>query len=67
MHYKESTKKGSLNYVLVFYRAMQIFARTTSVDAPTVRCRVIQLAIYLRAALAIASRVSKSVALPAVE
>ncbi|MEG2337084.1 MAG: glycosyltransferase family 2 protein [Bacteroidales bacterium] len=27
IHYKgESTKKGSLNYVIVFYRAMQIFA-----------------------------------------
>ncbi|HSA04639.1 MAG TPA: glycosyltransferase family 2 protein, partial [Tenuifilaceae bacterium] len=28
IHYKgESTKKGSLNYVLVFYKAMIIFAK----------------------------------------
>jgi GT2 family glycosyltransferase len=69
VHYKgESTKKGSLNYVLVFYRAMQIFARTHfSGRGGRAMHLVIQLAIYLRAALAIASRVSKSVALPAVE
>jgi len=69
VHYKgESTKKGSLNYVLVFYRAMQIFARTHfSGRGGRAMHRVIQLAIYLRAAMAIASRVSKAVALPAVE
>ena len=69
VHYKgESTKKGSLNYVLVFYRAMQIFARTHfSGRGGRAMHRVIQLAIYLRAGLAIASRVSKSIALPAVE
>lgn len=69
VHYKgESTKKGSLNYVLVFYRAMQIFARTHFRGrGGRAMHRVIQLAIYLRAALAIASRVSKSIALPAIE
>ncbi|MGB1122695.1 MAG: glycosyltransferase family 2 protein [Flavobacteriales bacterium] len=69
VHYKgESTKKGSLNYVLVFYRAMQIFARTHfSGRGGRAMHQVIQLAIYLRAALAIASRVFKSISLPAVE
>ncbi len=69
VHYKgESTKKGSLNYVLVFYRAMQIFARTHFRGrSGRAMHRVIQLAIYLRAALAIVSRVSKAIALPTVE
>lgn len=69
VHYKgESTKKGSLNYVLVFYRAMQIFARTHFRGrGGRAMHRVIQMAIYLRASLAIASRVSKAVALPAAE
>lgn len=69
VHYKgESTKKGSLNYVLVFYKAMQIFART-HFRGPGGRAMhaVIQLAIYLRAALAIASRAWKVIALPLVE
>lgn len=59
IHYKgESTKKGSLNYVKMFYQAMIIFtgkhfssrkARTFSV--------LIQLAIYFRAALSLGKRV----------
>ena len=62
VHYKgESTKKGSLNYVLVFYKAMQIFART-HFSGPGGRAMhaVIQIAIYLRAAMAIASRAWKT-------
>ncbi len=69
VHYKgESTKKGSLNYVLVFYKAMQIFART-HFSGPGGRAMhaVIQIAIYLRAAMAIASRAWRAIALPLVE
>jgi GT2 family glycosyltransferase len=69
IHYKgESTKKGSLNYILVFYKAMLIFARTHFKGSEgKVLLSFIQLAIYFRAALAIVSRVVKKWALPAVE
>ena len=69
IHYKgESTKKGSLNYVLVFYKAMQIFANTHfSGSRGRAFLLLIQLAIYFRAGLAIASRLSKRVFLPLTE
>ena len=69
IHYKgESTKKGSLNYVLVFYKAMLIFARTHFEGSEgKVLLALIQMAIYFRAALAIFSRVVKKWALPAME
>ena len=69
IHYKgESTKKGSLNYVLVFYRAMQIFAKTHfSGPGGQVMHAVIQWAIYVRAALAIGSRIWKAISLPLIE
>ncbi len=69
VHYKgESTKKGSLNYVLVFYRAMQIFASSHFRGrGGRAMHYVIQLAIFLRATIAIASRVADAVVLPAVE
>jgi O-antigen biosynthesis protein len=69
IHYKgESTKKGSLNYVLVFYRAMQIFAKA-HFSGPGARAMhaLIQLAIYARASLAIAARVWHAVQLPLLE
>ncbi len=52
IHYKgESTKKGSLNYVLVFYKAMLIFARTHFEGSEgKVLLALIQVAIYFRAA-----------------
>ena len=58
IHYKgESTKKSSVNYVLVFYNAMVIFAKK---HFPYKRARLfthlINLAIYFRAFLAILSR-----------
>ncbi len=55
IHYKgESTKKGSLNYVKVFYNAMIIFARKHfSGGGAQLYIKGIQLAIYLRAGLAI--------------
>ena len=58
IHYKgESTKKGSLNYVKMFYQAMIIFARKhfSSRKARTFS-KLINLAIYFRAALSLAKR-----------
>jgi GT2 family glycosyltransferase len=58
IHYKgESTRKGSLNYVRMFYQAMIIFARKhfTSRRARTFSM-LIKLAIYFRAALSIGRR-----------
>jgi hypothetical protein len=59
IHYKgESTKKGSVNYVLVFYNAMKIFARKHFSKGKGAGTMIffINLAIYLRAAMAIAGR-----------
>lgn len=66
IHYKgESTKKGSLNYVFVFYNAMIIFARKHfSQKRARLFSFFINLAIYLRAGLAVLSRSIKSIALP---
>lgn len=58
IHYKgESTKKSSINYVIVFYRAMIIFARK-HFSKNTVRYYtfLIHLAIYIRASLSILRR-----------
>ncbi len=58
IHYKgESTKKGSLNYVLMFYKAMQIFAeKHFSGNFVKTYSLLINLAIYFRAGLAILKR-----------
>lgn len=58
IHYKgESTKKGSINYVLVFYRAMIIFAKKHfSKQNARVFSSLINLAIYFRAFLSIVRR-----------
>ncbi len=66
IHYKgESTKKGSLNYVFVFYNAMIIFARKhyTAKNAKLFAL-FINIAIYFRAFLSILSRVLKNIMLP---
>ncbi len=58
IHYKgESTKKGSLNYVKMFYQAMIIFAgkHFTSRKARTFSM-LINVAIYFRAALSVGRR-----------
>jgi len=58
IHYKgESTKKSSVNYVFVFYRAMVIFAKKhfAKRNAKTFGF-FINLAIYIRAGIAIAQR-----------
>ncbi|GAA4507106.1 glycosyltransferase [Hymenobacter ginsengisoli] len=60
LHYKgESTKRTSVNYVLVFYRAMVIFARKhfASSQAGAVSL-LINSAIWLRAGLALAQRLA---------
>lgn len=66
IHYKgESTKKSSINYVFVFYRAMVIFAeKHFSQKNAKLFSILINLAIYLRASLAIATRFIKKAALP---
>jgi len=58
IHYKgESTKKGSINYVLVFYRAMIIFARKHFARRKAnAYILLIKLAIYFRAGLSLLKR-----------
>ena len=66
IHYKgESTKKGSLNYVFVFYQAMIIFAKKHfSNRNAALFSFLINAAIYFRAFLAVLSRFVKRIALP---
>jgi len=58
IHYKgESTKKGSVNYVFIFYRAMVIFAKKHfEKGQASILGFFINSAIYLRAAVAIGRR-----------
>jgi GT2 family glycosyltransferase len=66
IHYKgESTKKGSINYVLVFYNAMIIFAKKhfTGRNA-NFYAFMINLAIYFRAFIAIVHRTFNKIFLP---
>lgn len=69
LHYKgESTKKGSINYVLVFYKAMIIFAKKHfSKKNAKAYAFLIHIAIYVRAFLAIAYRIGKSIAIPFID
>jgi GT2 family glycosyltransferase len=66
IHYKgESTKKGSLNYVKVFYNAMIIFARKHfSGGKAGVFAFIIHMAIYFRAFISILKRVFEKIYLP---
>lgn len=69
IHYKgESTKKSSVNYVFVFYRAMVIFAKKhfTTNNAKTYSI-LINFGIYLRAFFAIFARFIKGAILPAID
>jgi GT2 family glycosyltransferase len=69
IHYKgESTKKSSVNYVFIFYRAMIIFAEKhfSQKNAKTFST-LINLAIYLRAALAIFYRFISTIILPLID
>jgi GT2 family glycosyltransferase len=69
IHYKgESTKKSSINYVFVFYRAMVIFAQKHfSKQNASLFSILINAAIYFRASLAIISRFAKKAFLPATD
>ncbi len=66
IHYKgESTKKSSLNYVYLFYKAMQIFAQKhLSHGKASLFYRIIQLAIYFRATLSVIKRLATKALLP---
>jgi len=69
IHYKgESTKKGSLNYVFVFYKAMVIFAKKHfSARYARLFSFAIHLAIYLRASASILKRVLTNLLWPAID
>ena len=69
IHYKgESTKKGSLNYVKVFYNAMVIFARKHfSGSKASVFALLINMTIYFRALLSVSKRVLQKVYIPVVD
>lgn len=69
IHYKgESTKKSSVNYVFVFYRAMVIFAeKHFSKKNAKLFSLLINIAIYFRASLAIFYRFIKKSFLPVLD
>lgn len=69
IHYKgESTKKGSINYVVVFYNAMLIFARKHFSHKNALAFSfLINFAIYIRAALAISRRFVKRIYQPLID
>ena len=69
IHYKgESTKKGSLNYVTVFYKAMLIFsAKHFEGGQAKFYNWIIRLAIYVRASLSIIRRIVSKLFLPLIE
>ncbi len=69
IHYKgESTKKGSLNYVFVFYNAMAIFARKHYSEKHAAAYNVvIKFAIWMRATVAVLSRFFKRISLPLID
>jgi GT2 family glycosyltransferase len=66
IHYKgESTKKGSLNYVFVFYNAMIVFAKKHfSKENARAFSVMINIAIYFRAFISILTRFFNKVMLP---
>lgn len=69
IHYKgESTKKSSVNYVFIFYKAMVIFAKKHfSQNNAKLFSFAIHFAIYMRAALSIARRFIERIAFPALD
>jgi GT2 family glycosyltransferase len=69
IHYKgESTKKSSVNYVFVFYRAMVIFAQKHfSQRHAKAFSYLINFAIYLRAGIAIAMRFLRRMIVPFID
>jgi O-antigen biosynthesis protein len=69
IHFKgESTKRGSLNYVRLFYSAMNIFVRKHYGGARATLFRLsIQAAIWVRAALAAAAKFVRWTGLPVID
>ncbi len=69
IHYKgESTKKGSINYVKVFYNAMIIFAKKHFSEGNARRYTIlINLAIYFRALLSLAGQFFRTAFLPVID
>lgn len=69
IHYKgESTRKSSINYVFVFYRAMAIFARKHfSNQRARTFSFLINFAIYLRAGLSVTRRVATQLFVPSID
>lgn len=69
IHYKgESTKKGSLNYVLVFYRAMILFTQKhVNSRGAGLLVVLINIAIYFRAFLSMLHRLARSLWLPLID
>ncbi len=66
IHYKgESTKKSSVNYVLVFYNAMAIFAKKHfAKDQAKIFSLLIYFAIAIRAGAALSKRFIKKIYVP---
>ena len=69
IHYKgESTKKGSLNYVKVFYNAMIIFAKKHFVGQKAAGfILMLQMAIYFRAFLTLIANFLKKAWFPVID
>jgi hypothetical protein len=69
IHYKgESTRKSSVNYVIVFYKAMIIFAsKHFSRQHARIFSFLIHLAVYARAGVALLNRVAKQILLPLID
>ncbi|MCF6242910.1 MAG: glycosyltransferase family 2 protein [Bacteroidales bacterium] len=69
IHYKgESTKKGSLNYIRIFYQAMNIYAKK-HFSEKKLRWYLffIQLAIYFRAGISVLKRIFQKIFLPVLD
>jgi GT2 family glycosyltransferase len=66
IHYKgESTKRSSLNYVVIFYKAMAIFSKKHFSGSNAFWFNaLIHLAIFLKAGLALATRFLKAFTVP---
>lgn len=69
IHFKgESTKRGSLNYVRMFYRAMSVFVRKHYGGTRAGFFNAsIQIAIWIRAALAVLAKLIRRIGLPFID
>lgn len=69
IHYKgESTKKSSVNYVIVFYKAMVIFAKKHfSEQNAGLFSFLINIAIYIRAFISIVFRILNKLIIPLID